>query len=150
MVIAGCVLLHDGQIHDEGTAKLLNEECFPFGGVVHSANDLLPDPTSGWLSDEEENATSESSQEQVSESDIANADFGEGSGEAAAASSLTSNDISASSSGETVSIPGDEIVAGVDSAELAMADLGENTSTAINDSAVLIQAKRLTMSRRMT
>jgi len=58
-IIAGCVLLHDGQIHDEGTAKLLNEECFPFGGVVHSANDLLPDPTSGWLSDEEDEDTTD-------------------------------------------------------------------------------------------
>jgi len=50
-IISGCVLLHDGQIHHEGTAKLLEVECFPFGGVIHRAHEM-PDQTAGWLSDE--------------------------------------------------------------------------------------------------
>lgn len=50
-IVSGCVLLHDGQIHHEGTAKLLDVECFPFGGVIHRAHEM-PDQTAGWLSDE--------------------------------------------------------------------------------------------------
>ncbi len=50
-IVSGCVLLHDGQIHHEGTAKLLDVECFPFGGVMHRAHEM-PDQTAGWLSDE--------------------------------------------------------------------------------------------------
>jgi NAD(P) transhydrogenase subunit alpha len=50
-IISGCVLLHDGQIHHEGTAKLLDVECFPLGGVIHRSSEM-PDPTSGWLNDE--------------------------------------------------------------------------------------------------
>ena len=60
-IISGCVLLHDGQIHHEGTAKLLDVECFPLGGVIHRSQEM-PDQTSGWLNDEssddEENADS--------------------------------------------------------------------------------------------
>lgn len=63
-IISGCVLLHDGQIHDEGTAKLLDVECFPLGGVIHRSSEM-PDQTSGWLNDEssdegEENDTTSS------------------------------------------------------------------------------------------
>lgn len=50
-IISGCVLLHDGQIHHEGTAKLLDVECFPLGGVIHRSQEM-PDQTSGWLNDE--------------------------------------------------------------------------------------------------
>jgi NAD(P) transhydrogenase subunit alpha len=50
-IISGCVLLHDGQIHHEGTAKLLDVECFPLGGVIHRSSEM-PDQTSGWLNDE--------------------------------------------------------------------------------------------------
>lgn len=64
-IISGCVLLHDGQIHHEGTAKLLDVECFPFGGVIHRAHEM-PDQTAGWLSDE---STDDVSEEQQSNDD---------------------------------------------------------------------------------
>jgi NAD(P) transhydrogenase subunit alpha len=74
-IISGCVLLHDGQIHHEGTAKLLNVECFPLGGVIHRSQEM-PDQTSGWLndesSDEEEDANSgSSSNDEVGVSELA-------------------------------------------------------------------------------
>ena len=76
-LIAGCVLLHDGQIHHEGTAKLLEVECFPFGGVVHRAQEL-PDQTAGWLSDEssdsDDNSSSAEPQDASDESSPAQAD----------------------------------------------------------------------------
>jgi predicted flap endonuclease-1-like 5' DNA nuclease len=50
-IISRCVLLHDGQIHNEGVAKLLDVECFPLGGVIHRSQEM-PDQTSGWLNDE--------------------------------------------------------------------------------------------------
>jgi predicted flap endonuclease-1-like 5' DNA nuclease len=64
-IISGCVLLHDGQIHHEGTAKLLDVECFPLGGVIHRSQEM-PDQASGWLNDEssedgDEKANSEAS-----------------------------------------------------------------------------------------
>ena len=71
-IISGCVLLHDGQIHHEGTAKLLEVECFPLGGVIHRSQEM-PDQTSGWLSDESSddndekaNSGTDSDDEQVS------------------------------------------------------------------------------------
>jgi len=135
-IIAGCVLLHDGQIHDEGTAKLLNEECFPFGGVVHSANDLLPDPTSGWLSDEDENELSESAQEVSAEShtDSDTAYSGQGAGD----SSEGSSDTDLNSTGETASMDSGEVVGGTNRVDLEVADVAESASTAIIDSAMAL------------
>lgn len=69
-IISGCVLLHDGQIHHEGTAKLLDVECFPLGGVIHRSQEM-PDQTSGWLNDESSDDSDEQSHSNaVSDSDI--------------------------------------------------------------------------------
>ena len=58
-IISGCVLLHDGQIHHEGTAKLLDVECFPLGGVIHRSQEM-PDQTAGWLNEESSDEPEES------------------------------------------------------------------------------------------
>ena len=52
-IIARCVLLYNGQIHHASTAKHLEEESVPFGGIVVGAREM-PDQTSGWLNDEAE------------------------------------------------------------------------------------------------
>lgn len=50
-IISSCLLLHEGKVHNKGTAKLLNVEYFSLGGVVHPSTQL-PDQSSGWLNDE--------------------------------------------------------------------------------------------------
>ena len=80
-IVSGCVLLHDGEIHHTGTAKLLDVECFPFGGVVHSPKEM-PDQTSGWLNDEspeDDQSNSSSATEKEGDSVDAGSDAADGS-----------------------------------------------------------------------
>ncbi len=58
-IIARCVLMHNGNITDASTAKLLDVEPVAFGGAVHSAAAEMPDQTSGWLDDESDDGVSD-------------------------------------------------------------------------------------------
>lgn len=75
-IISGCVLLHNGQIHHEGTAKLLDVECFPLGGVIHRSQEM-PDQTSGWLSDESSDDDDEANSGSSSNADVGVSDAAE-------------------------------------------------------------------------
>ena len=111
-IISGCVLLHDGQIHHEGTAKLLDVECFPLGGVIHRSQEM-PDQTSGWLNDEstdegEENAKSGTSDDkQPSDGAEIVADEVQSSKQASAEDGLSSSLNEMSSQAASSSVPSD-------------------------------------------
>ena len=58
-IIARCVVTHNGQIHHEPTALLLETEYVPFGGAVHVAAEF-PDDSAGWLAEPDYNPDNKS------------------------------------------------------------------------------------------